>query len=320
MAVEAIEGWRRALSSAPARTQTHVAVGVCTYRRPEQLRRLLESLAVLEYPRERVHIVVIDHDPEQSARPIVESLMTHVADLRYETESIRLISAARNHLASSALATGAPYVVFVDDDEWVSKGWLGELVAAAHQLSADAIAGPVLPVYEAGVSQWVIDGGFFMRERFATGRRVGGHGIGNVLVRSEWLARIKPPFGERFRTRGEDTYFLMELERAGARTYWCDEAALHEWVPRERAAGAWLIRRAFAMGSAYSECLICAGLGTAGYADRVAKCVLRMTQGVVCLPWAVVRGRAAVIATVAHVAAGAGGLHGLMLKKRATRE
>jgi hypothetical protein len=275
----------------------------------------------LTYPEEALSVVVIDHDPDASARPVVDRASPLFRDLRYGVEPVRLISAARNRLAAEALRTDAELVVFVDDDEYVPEGWLTELVATADRLSADALAGPVIPVYEEGVPSWVVDGGFFERARFRTGERVRGHGIGNVLVRREWLERLSPPFGNRFRMPGgEDVHFLMMLERSGAKTYWCDEGYLFEWVPIERGTRRWIVRRAYHMSSAFSECLRSTNASTSVLTVRAAKCSVRVVQGLGECLLAPLRGPVALTSALSRIAIGRGGLRGLFASPVATDE
>src|SRR5262249_18304573 len=71
-----------------------VSVCICTFRRPEMLRRLLLEL---DGQAGSFSVLIIDNDPSASARPIVESLYGLLSyDLRYVLETERNISAARN--------------------------------------------------------------------------------------------------------------------------------------------------------------------------------------------------------------------------------
>ena len=292
-----------------------VAVGVCTYKRPTQLERLLRSLGKLEFPAAKLVVVVIDHDPERSAAPVVERLAHEFRSIRYAVEPVRLISAARNRLVAEAIESGARFVAFVDDDEWVPEKWLRMLVERAIDWRADAVAGPVLPVYEAGIASWIVDGAFFMRKRFATGEIVAGHGIGNVLVDTEFLRTLDDaPFGHSFRMPGgEDTYFLRRFADRGGRLFWCDEAVLFEWIPQTRANPRWLVRRAFLGGETFSQCLRCEGASAPRISVRALKCLTRIVQGIAELSVAAFGGRTSLAAAVCRIAGGVGGLRGLVV-------
>ncbi|HEX6911670.1 MAG TPA: glycosyltransferase, partial [Longimicrobium sp.] len=149
---------------------TRVAVCVPTHRRPESLRRLLLALdaQALPAPAPEVEVLVVDNDAAGSARAVAEACAPLLRwPLRYAVEPERGISAARNRLA--ALAGGAEWLAWVDDDEEPEPGWLAALLRAAAAHGADAVAGPVLPRFAAPPPPWVLRGRFFHVPRPATG-------------------------------------------------------------------------------------------------------------------------------------------------------
>lgn len=292
---------------------TSVVVGICTYQRPEMLLRLLTSIAACDVTNLRVHAVVVDNDPAESARGTVRSARDAGLAVTYAPEPVRGISRARNRLAVEALAHSPEYVFFVDDDEWVEGDWLVRAVATAHKTGATSVAGPVLPVYEAGVPAWVQRGCFFNRPRFRTEARVRIANIGNVLVAARELTDLMPtPFGTVFDAPGgEDTLFLRMLYERGGDTAWCDEAVVHEIVPRQRASARWLVRRAFRSGANYTVCLRALNSPRRALALRAITCVGRALQSVAAIPIAAITGRRDRVVSAAMVgAAGVGGLLG----------
>ena len=101
----------------------HITVCICSYKRPEMLRKLLGELKGLE-TRDRFtfSVVISDNDPEESGRPVVEDLSSNYpVRIEYVTEPRRSISHARN--AALAKATGEA-IAFIDDDEWPQPDWL----------------------------------------------------------------------------------------------------------------------------------------------------------------------------------------------------
>lgn len=290
---------------------TSVVVGICTFRRPEMLARLLASIAACDASDLTIRAVVVDNDPAQSACPVVRSACDAGLEATYAPEPARGISCARNRLAKEALAHSPDYVIFVDDDEWVEREWLVKAVETAQTTGAASVAGPVVPVYDAGVPGWVERGGFFDRPRFSTGVRVRIANIGNVLVAARELVALMPtPFGTVFDSPGgEDTLFLQMLYQRGADTTWCDEAVVYEVVPRERASARWLIRRAFRSGGTYTVCLRALRRPKRTLALRAVTCVARAVQSVIAMPIAVISGRRDRVVSVAMLgAAGVGGL------------
>jgi GT2 family glycosyltransferase len=290
---------------------TNVAIGICTLRRPDRLRRLLESVAELPYPGVQMHVVVVDNDGEQSARPIVESFGGRIRHLHYDVEPRPGLSAARNRVARNACATGASHIAFLDDDQRVRRDWLAKMIYTAEAHGADAVSAPVIPVYERGVPKWLKTGRFFDRDRFASGAEVRPRWIGGLLVRRDWLEGSELPFGEGFQLYGDDAYFLARLHDAGARTFWCDEAEIYESIPHSRATPRWLIWRSYEQARVFSELLGKEPINARRYATRVLKCQVRIVQGLLELVPAIFRGRAALVIAVCRVSGGIGGLRGL---------
>jgi len=109
------------------------SIVIPTYNRPERLEKCLQSIAQLDYPRDRFEVVVVDDGSEMPLAPIVQP---------FESElSLRLIrqpnagpASARNTGAAAAQGT---YLVFTDDDCQPQSNWLTVLAAAiAHHPTA----------------------------------------------------------------------------------------------------------------------------------------------------------------------------------------
>ena len=101
-----------------------VDVSVCipTYRRPEGLARLLDSLGRMKVPHDlRAEVVVVDNDPEASAAPLASRYADFPLPIRWVHEPEANISVARNRSVDEARGE---WVAFVDDDEVVDEGWL----------------------------------------------------------------------------------------------------------------------------------------------------------------------------------------------------
>ena len=102
----------------------HISVCVCTYKRPELLKRLLEQLAKQETGGVfSFSIVAVDNDRQRSA----ETVVSEVADstmvrVRYVVEPRQGIARARNKAVANA---DGDYLAFIDDDEFLSSStWL----------------------------------------------------------------------------------------------------------------------------------------------------------------------------------------------------
>jgi len=121
---------------------TLISVCVATYRRPDGLRELLESLEAQELDESvRLEILVVDNDP-----PSAETVVRDHGDrsrhlVRYFTQPEPNISLTRN--VAVAAAEG-DLVWFVDDDEIAEPQCGQRLLDAMRDFDADVVFGPVL--------------------------------------------------------------------------------------------------------------------------------------------------------------------------------
>jgi len=293
-----------------------VAVCAVTYLRPRGLARLLEGLCTLRFegaqPPE-LEIVVVDNDPARSAEPVCDEWSHRLPwTLRYRHEERRGVSHARNAAVAAAREAGADMMAFIDDDEVPQPGWLSELLRVQARHGADVVAGPVLPVFEGEVPDWVRRGGFFEAPRLPTGTHKRDPGAGNVLIRMAVLRDMPEPFDPRFTlTGGEDTHLFLRLAAAGAVMVWADEAVAHEWTPATRTRARWILQRVYRTANTWSACEREIDPSAGAVAMRVAKGLARIGIGVVTLPAALVRGRGGVVRSLWYVCWGAGNLTGL---------
>src|ERR1051326_8119836 len=120
----------------------HVCVCICTYRRPELLKRLLQSLKDQETGGTfTFSVVVADNDKSGSGRQTVaESAAEGAVTVTYCIEPRQNIALARNRALEAA--TG-DYIAFIDDDEFPERQWLSLMLAACARYGSDGVLGPV---------------------------------------------------------------------------------------------------------------------------------------------------------------------------------
>ena len=227
-----------------------IAVCVCSYRRPELLRPLLEALGAQRLPDGvGYEIVVIDNDVAQSARDVVVAFREHCAvDVVYHCEPEANIALARNRAVAE---TRTPWIAFIDDDEVPERDWLFHLYMAHRRFRADAVAGPVTPRFAVNPPPWVLRGRFSERGSFPTGTVMTDARAmitGNILL-SRALVADGAPFDPRLgRTGGEDTDFFGRSIAGGARFVWSAEALAYETIPAARLRRRYFLKRALLRG------------------------------------------------------------------------
>ena len=246
-----------------------VTVGVLTYRRPERLAELLPPLVaqardaqraegIAGRPR-RVRIVVVDNDAEGSARDVVDAAAAAARDgdpieIRGVVEEAPGISAARNRMLDEC--AGEDVLVFIDDDEMPTEGWLVGMLATWERHDVAAVGGPVELTFSgpAAADEFIQGGEYFVLPRYRTGEDIEETGSGNLLLDIARLRahgiRFDPAYGI---SGGEDTKLCRDIVAAGERIVWCDEAVVVEPVPAERTTHAYARRRAFHRGAGWAR-------------------------------------------------------------------
>jgi succinoglycan biosynthesis protein ExoM len=226
-----------------------ISVCVCTYRRPRQLKQLLQCLdQQVTKGLFSFSIVVVDNDARQSAQSVVELRAKRLSvPIVHGVEPRQNIALARN--ASVALATG-DLVAFVDDDEEPSSDWLRKLYEVLVEYDVDGVIGPVIPRFEESAPSWAVNGGVFRRPTFETGEVIHwkAAATNNALVKREVLQELDGPFQPQFGAGGEDQDLFRRAMSRGRVFVWSAEALCDEPVPRERTKVVFQLRRALLRG------------------------------------------------------------------------
>jgi GT2 family glycosyltransferase len=209
-----------------------LAVVVPTRGRPESLARCLRSLLRSDHP--RLSVLVVDNDPEDD---LTAALVHALGDARvtYVCEPRRGTSAGRNRGLAEAVARGARFVAFVDDDIEVDPAWAGSVAAALAQPGVACVCGPVTAAALDTPAQIAADEALGWRKGFARRRfslaepppesaifpfSPGLFGVGaNMAVDAEVARRLggfDVALGPGTRAKaGEDCDFMVRLVLAG---------------------------------------------------------------------------------------------------------
>lgn len=284
-------------------TRPSVSICICTFRRPQGLARLLRSLAGLDPATPSHEILVVDNDEGRTGEAVVGQSRAEGLGVEYLVEPRRGLARARNRLVEAARGE---FIAFIDDDEEADPCWLAELMEATLRHGADGGVGPVIPRFPDSTPRWMIDGGFFDRERPPTGTILTWRQsrTGNCLVRRSLLAALPGPFNLAFdRSGGEDSDMFIRLIAGGARVVAADSALVYEHLSPDRARKGWLLRRWFriAMGS---ERILLADESVPASRFATVKCLGRG------LWWAVVGGAVFAFSRI----------HGMRFLRRAARQ
>ena len=244
-----------------------LTVAVPTFRRPAVLARLLpallaqlDGLHLADGSTQR--LLVIDNDPAQSARPALSGLPDD--RLHYLAEGRPGVVAVRNRALREAETDDV--LVFLDDDQEPTPGWLAALVETWRTSAAAGVAGPVRSRLPDEAPRWLREGGFFdraYRASLRTGDRLEEVATTNLLLDLPSVRRLDLSFDERFGlSGGEDSLFTRRLASGTGGLVWCAEAAVVEAVPPSRLSRRWVYRRAVSSGNTTARVALALSTGS----------------------------------------------------------
>ena len=227
----------------------NISVCICTYKRPQLLRRLLTEVIRQDTGGEfTLSVVVADNDEERSAEATVAEFGRATAiPMKYCVEPRQNIALARNKVVANA--TG-DYLAFIDDDEFPVPAWLLTLLKACRKYDVDGALGPVLRHFDETPPKWLEKSKFYVRRVNPTGMKVDWEEArtGNVLIKRELVLDDPMPFRPEHRA-GEDQDFFRRKIAEGRNFVWCAEAEAYETVSPARWQKKYLLRKALLRGA-----------------------------------------------------------------------
>lgn len=234
-----------------------ISVCICTFKRPDMLRRVLDGIiGQVICPEFTVEIIVVDNDEKRSAENIVgEYKQAGRCNIIYDCEPEQSISLARNRTIRNS---SGGYIAIIDDDEYPANDWLKTMYRCTKDYGADGVLGPVLPDFPENAPRWLQRSGLCNRPRNATGSTITGRDLrtGNVLfARSIFDENEKWFDPARGLTGGSDGEFLSRQIKSGRHFIWCDEALVYETVPLERWSADYYLQRNFRIGTMTGEAM-----------------------------------------------------------------
>jgi succinoglycan biosynthesis protein ExoM len=239
----------------PTSKSDHISVCICTYKRPQLLKKLLLALEGQRTDELfTFSAVVVDNDSAESAREMV-TLVKKVVKYRveYYVEPRQNIALARN---KAVLNAQGDFIAMIDDDEFPCDGWLINLFKAFYDYKPDIVIGPIKPHFEQEPPRWLVKGRFCERASYGNGSIIKWDKArtGNVLLRKDIFEDGKNRFPAEYgRSGGEDIEFFRNLALQGRVIVWCEGAAVHEIVLPERLVRSYYLERNVRIGGLYGE-------------------------------------------------------------------
>ncbi len=269
-----------AADGAPSSQPAPVDVCICTFHRPEVIETLRSVAAQTRAP-SRVIVVDNAEEPEAAERVSAEAALLGLP-LVYVHAPARNISLARNAAMSAARA---PWLAFIDDDQFASPQWLSALLEIAGAGDVDAVLGPVDAIYDQAAPAWLRRLNSHSTRPVVIGGKILKGYAGNVLLRRSTLQALSLSFDLTLgRTGGEDDRFFLQMTDRGGRIGFAPEAVVYEPVPEARTRWSWLLKRNFRSGQTHGSHLAQDG----GRSRRVGHVLVATAKALTCAGCALV--------------------------------
>lgn len=225
------------------------SVCVATFKRPELLRKLIQSLFdQKEIEDILLEIIIVDNDVDKSAKEIVsEFIDTPSINISYFSQPVQNISLTRNMAVDMS---SGHYIAIIDDDETADQYWIRNLIYTLIKYNADAVFGYVIPVFDQDLPLWKKQREIYFLPLGKTGDPPLFCYTTNCLIKADKVnkhnLRFDPKYGL---TGGEDSVFFDLLSKHGAIYVVCREAISYEIVPRYRTELKFICKRYFQKGN-----------------------------------------------------------------------
>lgn len=237
----------------------NVAICVCTYKRPDGLKNLLNSLQKLEMKSGSYKLFVADNDAvvHEGFNFIQDYGSRYDFEILCEIEGRPGISFARNRTVSMVKKSGIPfdYIAFTDDDIEVSSLWIRDLIETLDIYDADIVCGKSEPRYEYKPDPEVLFSPFYhdYYNNFPTGAMIVSGGTNNMLMKYDV---IKDEGEELFDPRlatvgGEDADLSIRLINKGFKMVRCAAGVVYETFSADRLNLEWVFSRYYRYGTSY---------------------------------------------------------------------
>ena len=132
-----------------------ISIMIPTYNRADRLEKALLSLDKLDYPTEKIEVLVVNDGSKDNTEEVVKKLLGKMKyNLRYFYQQNKRLSAARNLAIKNSKNE---VIVSIDDDMLFPKTWLKTLIKPLSDPKIGAVGGPSIAPSFASLFQRTVD-------------------------------------------------------------------------------------------------------------------------------------------------------------------
>ena len=218
--------------------QVHVAVLICTAKRPKMLLECLQSVADQSLPENtKLSVIVVENDLKPLClKSVREFSKLHFQpkdiDFTYVVEPKKGIPFARNKTLEICRTLAPDFVAMIDDDQTAAPDWIGQHIKAQKEFQADIIHGHVEYIYETAPPIWIKP----PRNKKRHGQLLNRAATGNVMISYHLIdpRGFNLSFDTHFTQGHEDTDFFERAAKFGAKIVFNKKAVTTEFVVASR--------------------------------------------------------------------------------------
>lgn len=231
-----------------------ISIILPTFRRPEGVKVALKSLEKQTTSLLDFEVIVVDNDPDASAKNFVRSFASNsTLNIQYLHDPNPGVANARN---TALKAAQGRYLAFLDDDQEALENWLQNLIETSQTYNAALVFGPCLAQVKQRSKYRTYYKNFFSRigEDLDTGLIEEVFGCGNSLIDTHLCRLPAPAFDVSMNeTGGEDDLLFTALQEQNIKIAWANNAKVYEHVPESRSTPKYIKTRSFAFGQSPTE-------------------------------------------------------------------
>jgi succinoglycan biosynthesis protein ExoM len=235
------------------------SVCIATFKRPELLKKLIQSLFEQKGIDDiKLEIIIVDNDIEKSAKKIVAEFSdTSSITISYYEQPIQNISLTRN---MSLDKSSGKYITILDDDETTDNYWIRNLIDTLNKYSADVVFGYVIPVFPPGTPTWMQQRELYFMPMNKTGDLPIHYYTTNCIIKADKLNKLNLKFDPAYGlTGGSDRVFFDLLSQYKFKFVVCKEAVTYETIPEHRTKLKFFCNRFIQKGNNYARVIIASG-------------------------------------------------------------
>jgi len=236
--------------------QNICSVCVATFKRPELLKKLIQSLFEQKNIDDiLLEINIVDNDVEKSAEIIVSEFSnTSSKAISYYSQPIQNISLTRNMALDKS---SGQYIAVIDDDETADNYWIRNLIDAIRKFNADAVFGYVVPDFDSEIAPWKKQREIFFEQLGETGNSPTSYPTTNCMIKADKVNKYNIRFDPKYGlSGGEDQIFFRSLSKYEVKFVVCMEAITYEKISMHRAKLKSILKRAIHQGNAFGIIVI----------------------------------------------------------------